>query len=85
MGPMTIENVAVDDIDTFAITPDSLARVKSLAHFLDMSPESLLEQLIETALGDAHDGFLAAFTDGEQRKTANSALKQLVQLNLKHR
>lgn len=63
---------------TVDLEPSSLARMIALAEALGMNQVLLIEELISSALGDAHDGFLSAFTDPEERERANTKLKARV-------
>ena len=68
---------------TVDLEPASLARVLALAEVLGMSRVLLVNELVSSALGDAHDGFLSAFTDPEERERANIKLKTRVKALLR--
>jgi len=59
----------------FKLSYASLARLNALAECLDIQADKLLQELVAAAMGDAHDGFLAAFDDPEQKEQANQKLK----------
>ena len=60
------------------INDHNFARVKALSEVLGISSSRLIAELLDSALGDAHDGFLAAFDDEEARDKANKKLKARV-------
>ncbi len=68
---------------TVDLEPASLARVIALAEALGMNRVLLVNELVSSALGDAHDGFLSAFTDPEERDCANTRLKARVKALLR--
>lgn len=64
--------------DFAAVSAASKARIQALSEVLGISQQSILDELLDSALGDAHDGFLAAFADAEERDRANQKLKARV-------
>lgn len=63
---------------TFTLSPASWARLNGLAEYLCCCPETLLEEVVACALGDADDGFLAAFDNENASSEANTCLKNRV-------
>lgn len=63
---------------TFDLEPASLARVIALSEVLGIDQTALFNELLSCALGDAHDGFLSAYTDPKERNEANQQLKSRV-------
>lgn len=70
--------VAQLDLSTqFSLSKPSQARLQALAEAADLPTSELLALLLETALGDAHEGYMAAF-DGEALEEQNLRLKKRV-------
>lgn len=68
----------LSESQSFECEPQSLARVLALSEFLGMSRSSVIAELLNCALGDAHEGFLSAFNDIEERNQKNRLLKARV-------
>ncbi len=62
----------------FELEPASLARITALSETLGVARGLLFDELLRCALGDAHDGFLSAYTDTTKREQANNRLKARV-------
>ena len=60
---------------TIELGPENIVRVVALSEVPGMSRSSLLKELLDCALGDAHDSFLSAYTDSDERQQANKHLK----------
>ncbi len=60
------------------LEPISEARVLALAEVLHISPESLIQVIVTAALGDAHNGFLSAYTELDERLKSDIRLKSRV-------
>ena len=63
---------------TFDLEPASLARIIALSEALGINQTTLFNELLSCALGDAHDGFLSAYTNPKKRDEANQHLKSRV-------
>ncbi|WP_299771007.1 hypothetical protein [uncultured Pseudoteredinibacter sp.] len=60
------------------LEPHAEARVLALAEALHLPPEELVQQIMATALGDAHDGYLSAYPERKDRLKADVLLKTRV-------
>lgn len=66
------------------LEPRIEARILALAEALNLPSDVLLHEVIACALGDAHDGFLAAYPERSDRLKADRSLKSRVQELLSH-
>lgn len=62
----------------FELEKIEYCRVVALSEVLDISYDKLLNILISNALADAHEGFLSAFCNDDERNNYNQQLKQRV-------
>ena len=62
----------------FSIEKDEYCRIIALSEVLSVSINELINILLSNALGDAHNGFLSAFSNETDRNTSNQQLKQRV-------
>ena len=62
----------------FKIANAEYCRILALSEVLNIPEEKLVNQLLSNALGDAHNGFLSAFSNDRERNTHNLQLKQRV-------
>ena len=62
----------------FSIEKDEYCRVTALSEILNVSKNELINILLSSALGDAHNGFLSAFTNESDRNSINQQLKRRV-------
>lgn len=69
-------NPSFDGVVT--VDSSSRARVIALSEELGLGPANLVQELMQTALGDAHEGFKAAYQDDEKRLEADKRLKARV-------
>jgi len=66
------------DVLALRLNESQAARIQALSERLKLSGQQTLQELLDCALGDAHDGFLSAFSDPLQREQENKVLKQRV-------
>jgi len=52
-----------------------LARIQALSERLGVRQEEMIRELLDSALGDAHEGFLLAFPGGTEKEDENRKLK----------
>jgi len=52
-----------------------LARVQALSERLGVCQEEMIRELLDNALGDAHEGFLKAFPEGTEKEDEDRRLK----------
>ena len=64
--------------EKFNIAKDEYCRIIALSEVLNVSKDELISTLLSNALGDAHNGFLSAFSSESERNTHNLQLKQRV-------
>jgi len=69
-------NTPFDGVIT--VDDSSRARIIALSEELSLDPTSLVQELMQTALGDAHEGFKAAYDHNEARLNADKRLKARV-------
>ena len=69
----------------FQLDNKKMARIYALAEVLGIRWELLLDELLDCALGDAHDGFLSAYIYPKDRDEANKQLKIKVKKDLARR
>ena len=62
----------------------SQARIMALSEELGLSSSVLIQELLHCALGDAHNGFLSAYSDGKSRLEADRRLKARVGVGQVH-
>ena len=53
-------------------------RILALSEIINISKDELINILLSSALGDAHEGFLNAFCDENERHAQNQQLKKRV-------
>ena len=69
-------NASFDGVIT--VDSSSRARIIALSEELGLDPANLAQELVQAALGDAHEGFKAAYPEGEARLEADKRLKARV-------
>lgn len=70
----------IDDV----LSAQSFARVNALSSQLSIDADDLLQALLEASLGDAHQGYLSAFDNAQERELADQSLKEKVHRMLAH-
>lgn len=66
------------ELSAVKLEPRAEARVLALAEALCLPPEELVQEVMATALGDAHDGYLSAYPERKDRLKADVLLKTRV-------
>ncbi|GEM_PF-2024558 len=60
---------------SYEFSVPQLARIQALSERLDVCQEELIKELLDGALGDAHEGFLRAFPEGREKEDEDRRLK----------
>jgi len=65
-------------VKMFKMANAEYCRIHALSEIINIPHEELVNLLLSNALGDAHEGFLGAFSKEEERNKYNQQLKQRV-------
>jgi len=60
---------------SYEFSVPQLARIQALSERLGVCQEKMLKELLDSALGDAHEGFLRAFSEGTEKQDEDRKLK----------